>query len=70
MQLTRIDWKRVGGRAYAKGELAARIGSRDGREVEQRLSVDRELVFEGEWQEVSFILYFSFDFHFQTNSQQ
>ncbi len=44
MQLTRINWKRVGDRAVAKGEITVRIGWRDGREVEQRLAVDMELV--------------------------
>ncbi len=44
MQLTRINWRRVGDRAYAKGEIAVRIGWHDGREVEQRLAVDIELV--------------------------
>jgi hypothetical protein len=44
MQLTRVNWKRVGDRAVAKGEITVRIGWRDGREVEQRLAVDMELV--------------------------
>jgi len=44
MQLTRVNWRRAGDRAYAKGEIAVRIGWRDGREVEQRLAVDMELV--------------------------
>lgn len=44
MQLTRVNWKRVGDRAIAKGEITVRIGWRDGREVEQRLAVDMELV--------------------------
>ena len=43
MQLTRINWKRAGERAYAKGEIAVRIDWRDGREVEQRIAVDMEL---------------------------
>jgi len=44
MQLTRVNWKRVGDRAVAKGEITIRIGWRDGREVEQRIAVDMELV--------------------------
>jgi ketosteroid isomerase-like protein len=44
MQLTRINWRRAGDRAYAKGEIAIRIGWRDGREVEERVAVDMELV--------------------------
>lgn len=44
MQLTRIHWRRAGDRAHAKGEISVRIGWRDGREIEQRLAVDMELV--------------------------
>jgi hypothetical protein len=44
MQLTRINWRRVGDRAVARGEITVRIGWRDGREVEQRLNVDMELM--------------------------
>ena len=44
MQLTRVNWKRVGDRTVAKGEITVRIGWRDGREVEQRLAVDMEFV--------------------------
>lgn len=44
MQLTRISWRRVGDRALAKGEISVRIGWRDGREVEQHVAVDMELV--------------------------
>lgn len=44
MQLTRINWRRAGDRAHATGEISVRIGWRDGREVEQRLAVDMELV--------------------------
>jgi hypothetical protein len=43
MQLTRINWKRAGERTYAKGEIAVRIGWRDGREVDQRIAVDMEM---------------------------
>ena len=43
MQLTRINWRRDGERAYARGEIAVRIGWRDGREVEQRVAVDIEV---------------------------
>ena len=43
MQLTRVNWRRVGDRTIAKGEITVRIGWRDGREVEQRLSLDMEL---------------------------
>jgi len=44
MQLTRINWRRVGDRAHAKGGIVVKIGWRDGREVEQRIAVDMELV--------------------------
>ncbi len=44
MQLTRINWRRAGDKAYANGEIAVRIGWRDGREVEQKLAVEMELV--------------------------
>jgi hypothetical protein len=44
MQLTRISWRPIGDRAVAKGELTVKIGWRDGREVEQRVNVDMELV--------------------------
>jgi hypothetical protein len=44
MQLTRVNWKRVGVRMIAKGEIIVRIGWHDGREVEQRLALDMELV--------------------------
>jgi len=44
MQLTQVSWRPAGDRAYATGEIAVRIGWRDGREVEQRVAVDMELV--------------------------
>lgn len=44
MKLTRVNWRRQGDRAYANGEMLVRIGWRDGREVEQRVAVDMELV--------------------------
>ena len=44
MQLTRVNWRRIGDRAFAKGEITVRIGWRDGREVEQRLALDMEIV--------------------------
>lgn len=44
MQLARMNWRRVGDRALAKGEVSMRIGWRDGREVEQRVAMDVELV--------------------------
>ena len=47
MRLTRMNWRRDGERALAKGELAVRIGWRDGREVEQRVTVDIELARRG-----------------------
>jgi hypothetical protein len=47
MQLTRINWKRAGERTYAKGEIAVRIGWRDGREVDQRIAVDMEMAHRG-----------------------
>jgi len=43
MQLKQIQWRRVGERAYAKGEIAVRIGWRDGREVEQHVAIDMEV---------------------------
>jgi len=43
MQITRINWRRTGETARAKGEIAVRIGWRDGREVEQRHAVEMEL---------------------------
>ena len=44
MQLTRVNWRRAGDRAFAKGEIIVRIGWRDGREDEQRLALDMEIV--------------------------
>jgi hypothetical protein len=44
MQLTHVNWRRVGDRAIAKGEITVVIGWRDGREVVQRLNVDMELM--------------------------
>ena len=44
MQLTRVNWRRTADRAFAKGEITIRIGWRDGREVEQRLALDMEIV--------------------------
>ena len=44
MQLTRISWRPVGDRAVAKGEITVKIGWRDGREVEQHVNIDMELV--------------------------
>ena len=44
MQLKGVNWQRVGDRAIGKGEIMVKIGWRDGREVEQRLAVDMELV--------------------------
>ncbi len=44
MQLTRITWRPVGDRTVAKGEITVKVGWRDGREVEQRVNVDMELV--------------------------
>jgi ketosteroid isomerase-like protein len=44
MQLTRVNWRQVGDRAFAKGEITVRIGWRDGREVEQRVALDMEIV--------------------------
>lgn len=43
MKLTRMNWRSVGDKAVAKGEVLVRIGWRDGREVEQRLNLDMEL---------------------------
>jgi hypothetical protein len=47
MQLTRVNWRRVGDRALAKGEIAVTVSWRDGREFEQRIAVDMELVRQG-----------------------
>ena len=44
MQLTRVNWRRDGDRAIANGEITVKIGWRDGREVEQRLNLDMELM--------------------------
>jgi hypothetical protein len=44
MHLTRVNWRRAGDRAFAKGEIIVRIGWRDGREDEQRLALDMELM--------------------------
>ena len=45
MQLTRVGWRRVGRpRRLPSGEITVKIGWRDGREVEQRVEVDMELV--------------------------
>ena len=44
MQFTRVNWRRIGDRAIASGEITVKIGWRDGREVEQRLNVDMELM--------------------------
>jgi hypothetical protein len=47
MHLTRVNWRRVGDRALAKGEIAVTVSWRDGREFEQRVAVDMELVRQG-----------------------
>jgi hypothetical protein len=47
MNVARINWKPAGDRTVATGEMLVRIGWRDGREVEQRLGVDMELVQQG-----------------------
>jgi hypothetical protein len=44
IQLTRVTWRPVGDRAVAKGEITVKIGWRDGREIEQRVNIDMELV--------------------------
>lgn len=44
MQVIRMNWRRVGDTAQARGEVAVRTGLRDGREHEERLSLDMELV--------------------------
>ena len=43
MQLNRVDWRTQGETVYARAEATIRIGWRDGREVEQRLSIDMDL---------------------------
>lgn len=43
MQLTRIDWRRSGEVARAKGEIAVTMRWRDGRQAEERYAVDMEL---------------------------
>ncbi len=47
MQVSQLAWKTVGDHAEAQGELMLRIGWRDGREVEQRVAVDMDLVRQG-----------------------
>ena len=44
MQRTRMTWRPVGDRAVASGEINVKIRWRDGRDVEQRVAVDMELV--------------------------
>ena len=44
MQFTRVSWRPVGDRAVANGEIIVKIRWRDGRDVEQRVNVDMELV--------------------------
>ena len=43
MQFRQINWRSVGERAHANGEIEVRIGWRDGREVRQRVAVDIEV---------------------------
>ena len=43
MQLRELTWRRIGERAYAKGEIQVLISWRDGREVDQRVAVDIEV---------------------------
>jgi ketosteroid isomerase-like protein len=44
MQLKQLQWRQAGDKAIAKGEIAVKIGWRDGRQVEERLNVNMELV--------------------------
>lgn len=44
MNLKQLRWRAVGDRTEANGELTMKIGLRDGREVEQRVAVEMELV--------------------------
>lgn len=44
MRLTRVSWKHLGEVTHARAEAAIRMGWRDGREIEERLAMDIELV--------------------------
>ena len=44
MAISQLAWKPVGDHTEAKGEFLVKTGWRDGREVEQRVAVDMELV--------------------------
>jgi ketosteroid isomerase-like protein len=43
LQLMRMSWRRTGDVAQANGEIAIRVRWRDGRQVEQRMTIDMEL---------------------------
>ena len=43
LQLMRMNWRRTGDVALANGEIAIRVRWRDGRQVEQRMTIDMEL---------------------------
>lgn len=47
MSITQMRWQAVGDRTEAKGELMVKTSWRDGREAEQRVAVDMELVRQG-----------------------
>lgn len=47
MAISQLGWKPVGDHTEAKGEFVVKTGWRDGREVEQRMAVDMELVRQG-----------------------
>ena len=47
ISLRQLRWRAVGERTLANGEIAVKIGWRDGREVEQYIAVDLELMRRG-----------------------
>ncbi len=48
INLRQLQWRAVGERTEANGEIAVKIGWRDGREVEQRIVLDMELMRRGD----------------------
>jgi len=47
ISLRQLRWRPVGERTQAHGEIAVKIGWRDGREVEQRIALEMELMRRG-----------------------
>ena len=47
ISLRQLRWRPVGERTQANGEIAVKIGWRDGREVEQRIALEMELMRRG-----------------------